>query len=233
MVSHMKTTLNIDETLMKRLRIEAARRGTTMTRPRRGMAAPRPCRTRSPAIGSYRRPCGRVRVWNSGGARVDMANRRRALPAHVRVLSAWSSTPMSCATRSTRTRHSMTAAARACSRLVEDAAPAVPDLEQAAIERVRVAMVPGVYRAPWSIGDAWDFLTSLLASRGFEFLTPTPRHASVLAQTLAELPDVRGNRFHDLHTAVAMRENRCQPDLHPRHRLPSPPTFLTVIDPRR
>ena len=31
MVSHMKTTLNIDDTLMRQLRIEAARRGTTMT----------------------------------------------------------------------------------------------------------------------------------------------------------------------------------------------------------
>ena len=31
MVSHMKTTLNIDDTVMQRLREEAARRGTTMS----------------------------------------------------------------------------------------------------------------------------------------------------------------------------------------------------------
>ena len=31
MVSHMKTTFNIDDTLMRQLRIEAARRGVTMT----------------------------------------------------------------------------------------------------------------------------------------------------------------------------------------------------------
>jgi len=31
MVSHMKTTLNIDDTVMKRLREEAVRRGTTMS----------------------------------------------------------------------------------------------------------------------------------------------------------------------------------------------------------
>ncbi|MDE0173460.1 MAG: PIN domain-containing protein [Defluviicoccus sp.] len=99
-------------------------------------------------------------------------------------------------------------------------------------EFLRVATHPGVYPTPWSPGDAWDFLSSLLASPGFEFLTPTPRHASVLAQTLAELPDVRGNLFHDLHTAVAMRENGvsriCTRDTD-FHRFP----FLTVIDPLR
>lgn len=31
MVSHMKTTLNIDDSVMQRLREEAARRGTTMS----------------------------------------------------------------------------------------------------------------------------------------------------------------------------------------------------------
>ena len=31
MVIHMKTTLNIDDTLLKRLRVEATRRGTTMS----------------------------------------------------------------------------------------------------------------------------------------------------------------------------------------------------------
>ena len=31
MVSHMKTTLNIDDTVMRRLKEEAARRGTTMS----------------------------------------------------------------------------------------------------------------------------------------------------------------------------------------------------------
>jgi hypothetical protein len=31
MVSHMKTTLNIDDTVMERLRKEAVRRGTTMS----------------------------------------------------------------------------------------------------------------------------------------------------------------------------------------------------------
>ena len=73
MVSHMKTTLNIDETLMKRLRIEAARRGTTMTALvevglRRVLATP----DSGDGSGEDLPP---LPVWNSGGARVDIANR--------------------------------------------------------------------------------------------------------------------------------------------------------------
>ena len=51
MVSHMKTTLNIDDTVMQRLREEAARRGTTMS-----ALAPLP-------------------TWRCGGLLVDIANR--------------------------------------------------------------------------------------------------------------------------------------------------------------
>ena len=58
----------------------------------------------------------------------------------------------------------------------------------------------------------------------------TERHAAVLAQTLAEMPDMRGNLFHDLHIAVLMREHGvsriCTRDTD-FHRFP----FLTVVDP--
>ena len=60
----------------------------------------------------------------------------------------------------------------------------------------------------------------------------TMRHAAVLAQTVAEHPDVRGNLAHDLHTAVLMREHGvsriCTRDSDFR----SFP-FLTVVDPLR
>ena len=60
----------------------------------------------------------------------------------------------------------------------------------------------------------------------------TPRHAAVLVQTLNELPDVSGNLFHDLHTAVLMREHGisriCTRDTD-FQRFP----FLTVVDPLR
>ena len=86
--------------------------------------------------------------------------------------------------------------------------------------------------SPWSPREAWGFLRSLLASPGFDLLSATPRHAAVLAQTLNELPDVSGNLFHDLHTAVLMREHGisriCTRDTD-FHRFP----FLTVVDPLR
>ena len=73
MACRMKTTLNIDETVMRRLREEAARRGTTMSALveaglRRVLAAP----------GSPSAPAGTLPplpVWKSGGFKVDIANR--------------------------------------------------------------------------------------------------------------------------------------------------------------
>ncbi len=73
MVSHMKTTLNIDDTVMQRLREEAARRGTTMSALveaglRRVLAEPS-CsddeQDNLPVLPS----------WRSGGALVDISNR--------------------------------------------------------------------------------------------------------------------------------------------------------------
>ena len=72
MVSHMKTTLNIDPTVMQRLREEAARRGTTMSELveaglRRVLAEP--AEVSSPGT------LPPLPTWKSGGARVDVANR--------------------------------------------------------------------------------------------------------------------------------------------------------------
>ncbi len=72
MVSHMKTTLNIDDTVMRKLREVAARRGVTMSALveaglRRVLADdPRPGSTAATL---------RLPVWRSGGARVDVADR--------------------------------------------------------------------------------------------------------------------------------------------------------------
>ena len=73
MVFHMKTTLNIDDSVMQRLREEAARRGTTMSALveaglRRVLAAPedptQPPETLPP-----------LPTWNSGGHLVDIDDR--------------------------------------------------------------------------------------------------------------------------------------------------------------
>ena len=99
-------------------------------------------------------------------------------------------------------------------------------------EFLRVTTHPHVFDSPWTPGEAWGFLQSLLDSPGFDLLIATPRHAAVLAQTLNELPDVSGNLCHDLHTAVLMREHGisriCTRDTD-FHRFP----FLTVVDPLR
>ncbi len=85
---------------------------------------------------------------------------------------------------------------------------------------------------PWSTDQAWAFLSILLESPGFQLLTPTRRHAEVLGSTLEELPDLRGNICHDLHTAVLMRENGvsriCTRDTD-FHQFP----FLSFVDPLR
>ena len=99
-------------------------------------------------------------------------------------------------------------------------------------EFLRVTTHPRAPAMPWRTADAWAFLATLLNSPGFELLTATPRHGAVLARTVAELPDLRGNVVHDLHTAVLMREHGisriCTRD-RDFERFP----FLTVIDPVR
>jgi toxin-antitoxin system PIN domain toxin len=99
-------------------------------------------------------------------------------------------------------------------------------------EFLRVSTHPRVFRTPWVPADAWRFIDALLTAPGISVLQPTQRHTAVLAQTLSELPDLRGNLMHDLHTAVLMREHGvsriCTRDTD-FHRF----TFLTVVDPLR
>ena len=99
-------------------------------------------------------------------------------------------------------------------------------------EFLRVSTHRRVFRLPWTPGEARGFLGMLLDSPGIALLLATRRHAAVLSQTVAELPDVRGNQMHDLHTAVLMREHGvsriCTRDTGV-HRFP----VLTVVDPLR
>ena len=73
MVIHMKTTLNIDDTVMRRLREEAARRETTMSAlveaGLRHVLDSGPTRVTDPDS------LPELPRWNSGGALVDVANR--------------------------------------------------------------------------------------------------------------------------------------------------------------
>jgi toxin-antitoxin system PIN domain toxin len=97
-------------------------------------------------------------------------------------------------------------------------------------EFLRVTTHPRVMRRPWSAGQAWAFVSVLLASPGLGVLVPTQRHADVAGQILAELPHLAGNLLHDTHTASLMREHGirriCTRDTD-FHRFP----FLDVLDP--
>ena len=97
-------------------------------------------------------------------------------------------------------------------------------------EFLRVSTHPRVFRSPWNTGLAWSFIESILSGPGFAVLTETSRHQAILRQTLAELPGLRGNILHDVHTAVIMRENGIN-QIYTRDTDFSRFPFLTIIDP--
>jgi toxin-antitoxin system PIN domain toxin len=97
-------------------------------------------------------------------------------------------------------------------------------------EFLRVVTHARVFRHPWSAVDAFRFLAALQESPGLTMLSPTHRHARVLAEVLDEVPLLAGNLMHDAETAVLMREHGvrriCTRDTD-FHRFP----FLEPIDP--
>lgn len=74
-------------------------------------------------------------------------------------------------------------------------------------EFMRVATHPKVFPRPLDAARALDFLEPLLVSDLVTVLGPSPRHGTVLRQTIREFGRPSGNVFHDLHTAVVMREH--------------------------
>ena len=78
MVIHMKTTLNIDDTLMRRLRQEAARRDTTMTA--LVEAGLRIVLADPDAAAGETGDLPPLPSWSSGGQLVDISDREGALP---------------------------------------------------------------------------------------------------------------------------------------------------------
>ena len=55
--------------------------------------------------------------------------------------------------------------------------------------------------------QALGFLSALLDTSAVTILTPTERHPELLRQTVREIPHPAGNLFHDIHTAVLLREH--------------------------
>jgi uncharacterized protein len=100
----------------------------------------------------------------------------------------------------------------------------------ALFEFLRAATHPRVLRRPWTGPRAWEFVEALLASPGLQVLGPTPRHADVARQVLAELPWLAGNLFPAAQLAILMREHgvgRIYTRDAELHRFP----FFEVVDP--
>ena len=81
-----------------------------------------------------------------------------------------------------------------------------------------------------TLSDALRFIEALLQSPGFSVLLPTDRHAAMLAETVADYPQIRGSPVHDLHTAVLMREHGVE-QIYTRDRDFHRFDFLAVLDP--
>lgn len=97
-------------------------------------------------------------------------------------------------------------------------------------EFLRIATHLRVLGTPWTASKAWSFVDAMLASPALGILVETDRHAAVVDQVLQEIPHLRGNLFHDAHTAILMREHGIR-RIYTRdtdfHRFP----FLEVLDP--
>ena len=73
-------------------------------------------------------------------------------------------------------------------------------------EFLKVVTHPKLLGDPLRGGDAVAFVRALLASPSLEVLLPGERHDAILSETVADLK-VSGGFFHDVHTAVVMREH--------------------------
>jgi toxin-antitoxin system PIN domain toxin len=97
-------------------------------------------------------------------------------------------------------------------------------------EFLRVITHPRVFRQPWTGPLAWSFVEALLASPTFGLLVASDRHAAVAAEVLGKADFLRGNLFHDVQTAVLMREHGIK-TIYTRdmdfHRFP----FIEPVDP--
>jgi uncharacterized protein len=97
-------------------------------------------------------------------------------------------------------------------------------------EFLRVITHPATVAKPWTLTSGWRFLEPLIDCPSAHLLSATPRHEAVLTEVISEIPHLRGNILHDLHTAVLMREHGIR-DIYTRdvdfHRFP----FVKVIDP--
>lgn len=122
-----------------------------------------------------------------------------------------------------------------CMRLLEQwrAGPAPWFLTWGVVfEFLCVVTHPRVLRQPWTAGRAWSFIVALLSGGSLRMLTAGERYAAAVGEVVEQVPNLRGNLWHDAETAILMREHGIR-RIYTRdagfHRFP----FLEVVDPAR
>jgi toxin-antitoxin system PIN domain toxin len=97
-------------------------------------------------------------------------------------------------------------------------------------EFLRVSTHLRVFRKPWSVAKAWDYVQAVLSSPSLGILITGERHADVAANVIKNIPSLSGNLLHDAQTAILMLEHGIN-KIYTRdtdfHRFP----FLNPIDP--
>jgi hypothetical protein len=97
-------------------------------------------------------------------------------------------------------------------------------------EFLRVITHPRVFRKPWSIAEAWNFIEVIATSPSLGILIPGERHAKVASEIIKNMPSLSGNLLYDAKTAILMREHGIK-TIYTRdtdfHRFP----FLEPVDP--
>lgn len=77
-------------------------------------------------------------------------------------------------------------------------------------EFLRVSTHAAVFEKPLTPAQAWDFLKAVLHSPGFSLLSEKEEHPSVVESLLVGDVEVKGNLWHDAHTAAVMHEHGIQ-----------------------
>ena len=77
-------------------------------------------------------------------------------------------------------------------------------------EFLRVTTHPRVFRNPWNIKQAWEFIEVLLQSDSLRVLTEGQKHREHLSQIIENPRELRGNILQDAQIAAVMREHGIQ-----------------------
>lgn len=74
-------------------------------------------------------------------------------------------------------------------------------------EFARVVSHPRVLPRPWTGDAALGFVRALIDTPSHQVLVESDRHIGIAQEMAPAIPALGGNLFHDVHTAVLMREH--------------------------